>query len=44
MHELKTTKQVIREDLNKDLENLGRKNQTEIVKIKSLISQIKNTV
>jgi hypothetical protein len=44
MHELKTTKQVIREDFNKDLENLRRKNQTEIVKIKSLISQIKNTV
>jgi predicted nucleic acid-binding Zn-ribbon protein len=30
--------------LNKDIENLRKKNQTEILEIKSPFSQIKNTV
>jgi hypothetical protein len=40
-HELNMTTQNIK-DLNKDLENLRRKNQTEILEIKSLYSQTKN--
>jgi hypothetical protein len=34
----------IKEELNKDMENLKRKNQTEILEIKSSFSQTKNTV
>jgi hypothetical protein len=30
--------------MNKDVENLRKKNQTEILKIKSPLSQMKNTV
>jgi chromosome segregation ATPase len=44
IHELKRTTQIIKEELNKDLENLRRKNQTEILEIKSAYSQTKNTV
>jgi hypothetical protein len=38
------TPENIKEELNKDMENLGKKNQTEILKIKSPFSQTKNTV
>jgi hypothetical protein len=34
----------IKEELNKDMENLRKKNQTEILVIKSLFSQTKHTV
>jgi hypothetical protein len=44
IHELKRTTQIIKEELNKDLENFRRKNQTEILEIKSLFSQTKKTV
>jgi hypothetical protein len=36
--------QIIKEELKKDLENLRRKNQTEILEIKIPFSQTKNTV
>jgi hypothetical protein len=35
-HKLKMTIHIIKEDLNKDSENLKRKNQTEILEKKSL--------
>jgi hypothetical protein len=38
------TIQNIKEELNKDMENLRKKNQTEILEMKSLFSQTKNTV
>jgi hypothetical protein len=38
------TTQNIKEELNKQVENLRKKNQTEILKIKRPFSQIKNTV
>jgi hypothetical protein len=38
------TTQNIKEDLNKDMENLRKKNQTEILEMKSPFSQTKNTV
>jgi hypothetical protein len=38
------TTQIIKEELSKDMENLRRKNQTEILQIKSPYSQTKNTV
>jgi chromosome segregation ATPase len=38
------TTQNIKEELNKEMENLRKKNQTEILEIKSPISQTKNTV
>jgi SET domain-containing protein len=44
IHELKRTTQIIKEELNKDMENLRRKTQTEILEIKSPYSQAKNTV
>jgi chromosome segregation ATPase len=44
IHELKWTIQIIKEELNKDMENIRRKNPTEILEIKSPYSQIKNTV
>jgi hypothetical protein len=34
----------MKEGLNKDMENLRKKNQTEILEIKSTYSQMKNTV
>jgi hypothetical protein len=34
VHELKRTTQIIKEELNKDMENITRKNQTEILEIK----------
>jgi hypothetical protein len=34
----------VKEELNKDMENLRKKNQTEILEIKSPFSQTKNTV
>jgi hypothetical protein len=34
----------VKEELNKDMKNLSKKNQTEILEIKSPFSQIKNTV
>jgi hypothetical protein len=37
------TTQNIKEELNKDMENLRKKNQTEILEIKSTSSQTKNT-
>jgi hypothetical protein len=44
IYELKMSTQNIKELLNKDMENLRKKNQTEILKIKSPFSQTKNTV
>jgi hypothetical protein len=44
IHELKRTTQIVKEELNKDMENLRRKNQTEMLEIKSPYSQTKNTV
>jgi hypothetical protein len=38
------TTQNIKEELNKDMESLRKKNQTEILEIKSPFSQTKNTV
>jgi hypothetical protein len=38
------TAQNIKEELNKDIENLRKKNQTEILEIKSPFSQTKNAV
>jgi hypothetical protein len=38
------TTQNIEEELNKDVENLTKKNETEILEIKSSFSQTKNTV
>jgi hypothetical protein len=38
------TKQIIKEELNKNMGNLRRKNQTEILEIKSPYTQTKNTV
>jgi hypothetical protein len=38
------TTQNMKEELNKDMENLRKKNQIEILKIKSTSSQTKNTV
>jgi hypothetical protein len=35
IHELKWITKIIKEELNEDMENLRRKNQTEILKIKS---------
>jgi hypothetical protein len=43
IHELKRTTQIIKEDMNKDMENLRRNNQTEILEIKSPYSQTENT-
>jgi chromosome segregation ATPase len=42
IYELKRTTQNIKEELNKDMENLRKKNQTEILEIKSPFSQIEN--
>jgi chromosome segregation ATPase len=44
MYELKIKKQNIKEELNKDMENLREKNQTEILEIKSTFNQMTNTV
>jgi hypothetical protein len=41
IYELKRTRKIIKEELNKDLENLRKKNQTEILEIKSPHSQTK---
>jgi hypothetical protein len=41
MYELKVKTQNIKEELNKDTENLRKKNQTDILEIKSPFSQIK---
>jgi hypothetical protein len=38
------TTQNIKEELNKDIKNLRKKNQTEILEIKSPFSQTKSTV
>jgi hypothetical protein len=38
------TTQNIKEELNKDMENFRKKNQTEILEIKCPFSQTKNTV
>jgi chromosome segregation ATPase len=44
IHELKRTTQIIKEELITDMENLRRKNQTEILEIKSPYSQTKSTM
>jgi chromosome segregation ATPase len=44
MYVLKLTTQTIKEEVNKDMENLRKKNQAEILEIKSPFSQTKNTV
>jgi hypothetical protein len=41
MYELKTTKQNIKEELNTDMENIRKKNRTEILEIKSPFSNKK---
>jgi hypothetical protein len=41
IYELKMTTQNIKEELNKDMENLRKKDQTEILEIKSPVSQTK---
>jgi hypothetical protein len=41
MYEIKKTTQNIKEELNKDMENLRKKNQTEILEIKSSFSETK---
>jgi hypothetical protein len=38
------TTQIIKEELNKDVENLRRKNQTKILEVKSPFTQTKTTV
>jgi hypothetical protein len=43
IYELKMTTQNIKEELNKNMENLRKKNQTEILEIKSPFSQTKST-
>jgi F0F1-type ATP synthase membrane subunit b/b' len=43
IYELKMTTQNIKEKLNKDMENLRRKNQTEILEIRTPFCQTKNT-
>jgi hypothetical protein len=43
-HELKRTTQIIKQELNKDKENLRRKNKIEILEIKGPYSQTKNTM
>jgi hypothetical protein len=43
-YELKMTTRNIKKELNNDMENLRKKNQTEILEIKSHFSQTKNTV
>jgi hypothetical protein len=44
MYELKMTTQDIKDKLNKYMENLRKKNQTEILEINSPFSQTKNIV
>jgi chromosome segregation ATPase len=44
IYEFKMTTQNIKEELNEDMENLRKKNQTEILEINSPFSQTKNTV
>jgi hypothetical protein len=44
IYDLKMTTQNIKEELNKDMENLRKKNQTEILEIKCPFSQTKDTV
>jgi hypothetical protein len=44
INELKRTTQIFLKELNKDMENLRRKTQIEILEIKSPYSQTKNTV
>jgi hypothetical protein len=44
VYELKMTTQNIKEELNKDMENLRKKNQIEILEIKSPFRQTRNTV
>jgi hypothetical protein len=44
MYEIKMTTQHKKEELNKDTENLRKKNQTETLEIKNPSSQTKNTV
>jgi hypothetical protein len=44
MYKLNVTTQNIKKELNKDMENLRKNNQTEILEIKSSVSQTKNTV
>jgi chromosome segregation ATPase len=44
IYEIKKTTQDIEEELNKDMKNLKKKNQTEILEIKSPFSQTRNTV
>jgi hypothetical protein len=43
-YEFKMTTQNIKQEVNKDMENLRQKNQTEVIEIKSPFSQTKNTV
>jgi chromosome segregation ATPase len=44
IYELKMTTKNMKEELNEDMENLRRKNQTEILEIKNPFSQTKNTL
>jgi hypothetical protein len=42
-YEIKKTEQDMKEEFNKDMENLRKKNQMEILEIKSSLNQIKNS-
>jgi t-SNARE complex subunit (syntaxin) len=44
INEIKKTTKDTKEKFNKDMENLSKNNQIEILKIKSSLSQIENTV
>jgi hypothetical protein len=44
MYEIKKITQNIKEELNQDMENLTKKNQIEILEIKSPFSQTKNSM
>jgi type VI protein secretion system component VasA len=43
-YEIKKIAQIMKKEFNKDMENLRKKNQTEILEIKISLNQTKNTV
>jgi carbonic anhydrase len=44
IYEIKKTAEDVKQKINKDVENLRKKNQTEILEIKSSLNEIKNTM
>jgi hypothetical protein len=44
IYEIKKIAQGMKEELNKDMESHGKKNQTEILEIKISLNQMKNTI